>query len=104
MFTATFKHKGWTLMVDSKLNQVHVTKDQEFRVYDMPHQVCMVGQNVNHPEYVRIDFENTDEYLTFKFEENNFLVGDMWLEEEPGEYNGDEHLREFACHVFAEDS
>ena len=99
MFTATFTHQGWKMDVFAEQNIVNVHKDNVHRTYDMPHQICMVGQNKAHPDYVRIDFEDTDEYLVFKFEENNFLVGDIYRTGD----DEDDFVREFAMYVFGED-
>jgi hypothetical protein len=108
MFTAVFKHEDWLMEINSETNAVGVAKDGHTRTYDMPHQICMVGQNKNFPNYVRIDFEYTDEYLVFKFEENNFLVGDIYKTIEVNvlgtEVEEDVHVREFAMFVFGEDS
>ena len=109
MFISIFEHEDWKLVVNSLDNTVAVSKKgfDKTRFYDMPHQICMVGQNKNHPDYVRIDFEYTDEFLVFKFEENDFLVGDIYKTIEVTvlgtEMEEEEHVREFAMFVFGED-
>lgn len=76
----------WLLSLDDQVVQVFC--DGESRIYDIPEPV--------------IDFKTEDQYVfiyveggyyQFKFEDDMFLVGDFFD-------NDDEHVREFGCHVF----
>ena len=79
----------WLLSLDGQ--EVQVFCDGESRTYDIPEKV--------------IDFKVEDEYCfvyveggkfyQFKFEEDKFLVGDVFT-------NEGEHLDAFACHTFGE--
>jgi len=81
----------WHLTVNSD-NQLTVTKNGESRVYDLDYRTTKFDQN---NEYV---FLETDDggFYQFKFEENNFFVGDLFDKDGT-------HLDSVACHVFDEE-
>jgi len=71
---------------------VEVFCDGESRTYIIPEMIVKTEKKL---EYVFIYTENNKQYQ-FKFEEDKFLVGDIF------DMNG-EHLDTFASHVFGED-
>ena len=103
MFVATFIHEDWTMIVDSINDKITVGKKgfDEVRTYAIPEGIVGVSQTPEHPEYVRIDTpEESAKYYVFKFEVDNFLVGDIWLEGD----EEDAHFDNFASYVFGEDN
>lgn len=88
-------YKDWKMTVQED-GTVIVTKNGETRVYDIPEPILKAEQEKDYPEYVRIDVQdNQIGFYLFKFEENDFLVGDRWSEDNV-------HLGEYAMHVFGE--
>lgn len=79
------------LMTISYDNEVTVFCDGEKRVYDIPKPITNIKQS---DEYVYLHVEGNMIYQ-FKFEVDNFLVGDIYT-------NDGEHLDSFASHVFGE--
>ena len=90
------------MIVDSLNSRISVSKKgfDESRTYDIPEGIVGVSQTPEYPEYVRIDTpEESAKYYVFKFEIDNFFVGDIWLESD----EEDTHHDTFASHVFGED-
>jgi len=79
----------WLLALDGQ--QVQVFCDGESRTYDIPEKI--IDFKVE-DEYCFIYVEG-EKYYQFKFEEDMFLVGDVFT-------NDGEHLDAFACHTFGE--
>lgn len=86
------QYQDWQLDYDAVNGEISVTKDEETRVYDYKRPVESV---IHRGEYLML--VGAKEYLQFKFEVDNFLVGDIF------DAKTDEHVREFASHVFGED-
>jgi hypothetical protein len=88
------EYQGWTAELIGKI--LTITKDGESREYDIKQRNNGIeyAKGVN-PEYFIIRTIDDVFYYQFKFEENNFFVGDKY-------FNNDEHLGEFASHVFGE--
>lgn len=72
--------------------EIQVFCDGESRRYTISEKISKTNRNY---EYLYIFVEGGKVYQ-FKFEENKFLVGDVFHAE-------GEHLDSFACHVFGED-
>jgi len=79
----------WLLSLDGQ--EVQVFCDGESRMYDIPEKI--IDFKVE-DEYCFIYVEG-GKYYQFKFEEDKFLVGDIFT-------NEGEHLDAFACHTFGE--
>jgi hypothetical protein len=71
--------------------EVTVTKDNKSRIYDIPERITRIEHDT---EYVFLYVEGR-KFYQFKFEVNNFLVGDIFTNE--GEF-----LEAFACYDFEE--
>jgi len=82
----------WKLTIDFN-NQITVAKNKEKRVYDLKHKVIKVETG---DEYVYLEIEGGGFYQ-FKFEENSFLVGDLFDKDST-------HIDTVASHVFGEES
>jgi len=85
---------GFKVFSDGKINvQYEITLGgSEARVYQLNHLVESV---IHDEEYVYINMRDGNQ-LQFKFEENGFLVGDLY--DSDGMF-----ITEYACHVFLED-
>jgi len=88
------EYQGWTAELIDKV--LTITKDGESREYDIKQRNNGIeyAKGVS-PEYFIIRTTDDVFYYQFKFEEDNFFVGDKY-------FNNDEHLGEFASHVFGE--
>jgi hypothetical protein len=85
-------HDGLWLMEVYDDNNIIVTRSGESREYHLPGEIKKINQE---SEYVLFKMGNNHTYQ-FKFEYNDFLVGDI--------IDGDgDHVGEFAMHVFGED-
>ena len=103
MFVAIFEYEDWKMVVNSLDNTIAVSKKgfDETRFYDIPEGIEGVAQTREFPEYVRVDTpDESAKYYVFKFENDDFFVGDIWLEGD----EEDTHHEEFAMHVFGEES
>ena len=85
-----FNNERWLLSVDFD-NNVTVTCNGETRIYEIPKKILKIENN---SDYVFVYVEGKEMYQ-FKFEINNFLVGDIFTIE-------GEHIDSFASHVFGE--
>lgn len=87
-----FNKERWLMTIGFD-NKVSITCNGETREYSIPEPIT----NIEHDtEYVFLYVEGGNFYQ-FKFEVENFLVGDL--------FNKDgEHLNDFASHVFGEDN
>jgi len=95
METKEFAHEGWVMIVHAD-GTIKVTKDNETREYKISEPMSRIEQERDYPEYVRIDVQDDEiGYYLFKFEHDNFFVGDKWTEDNV-------HLTEYAMHVFGE--
>jgi len=83
----TINYNGWNMEI--KDTSVTVSKSGDTYVYDVPPYEAVKHEN----EYVF--FYMSDEMYQFKFEENNFLVGDVFDKDK-------EHVKVFANRIFAE--
>jgi len=72
--------------------EVTVTKDDESRMYSIPEPITRIEHDT---EYVFLYVESK-KFYQFKFEVDEFLVGDIFQED-------GEHIDSFASHVFNED-
>jgi len=91
--TYTDTNVRWLLSLDGQ--NVQVFCNGESRIYCIPNtEADTVINTKQENEYVFI-YTKGGNYFQFKFEVNNFLVGDIF------DKNG-EHLDTFACHVFGE--
>ena len=79
------------LMTISFDNEVTVFCNGEKRIYDIPKPIIDIKQDKEYV-YLRV---NDNMIYQFKFEVDNFLVGDIFE-------NDGEHLDSFASHVFGE--
>ena len=96
MKTKEFTHEGWQMIVHED-GTIKVTKDTETREYKISEPMSRIEQEKDYPEYVRIDVQDDEiGYYLFKFEFDNFFVGDKWTEDNV-------HLGEYAMHVFGEE-
>ena len=96
MKTKEIAHEGWQMIVHQD-GTVKVTKAGETREYQISEPMSKIEQEKDYPEYVRIDvLDDKIGYYLFKFEDNDFFVGDIWTEDNV-------HLGEFAMHVFGEE-
>lgn len=86
-----FNRERWLMSIDSE-NVVTVTCYGETRTYKIPERITKIEHDT---EYVFIYVEG-NKFYQFKFEEGNFLVGDIFTVE-------GEHIDSFASHVFGED-
>lgn len=100
MKTKTISYQNGTerwLMTVYEDGTITVTCNGETRNYKLSEPMSRIEQEKDYPEYVRIDvIDDEIGYYLFKFEFNNFFVGDKWTEENV-------HLGEFAMHVFGEE-
>jgi hypothetical protein len=87
-----YAYNNWKLNVNVTMGEVDVFCCYEQRGYQIPDRITKVEQE---QEYIFIYVENGD-YYQFKFEEGNFLVGDLFN-------NQGEFLECFASHVFGEE-
>jgi len=87
-----FWHKGWTIiLIDTSLI---VYKNEEQREYKIKEK----HNGLEHKEGEDYFYIRTEKgfYYQFKMEENDFLVGDKFKD-------NDEFITEFASHVFEEE-
>lgn len=84
---------GWKAELKGKT--LTISKDGEDRTYNIPQTNEGIEYDKSMPEYFIIRTRNF--YYNFKFEENNFFVGDKFT-------NNNEHASEFAQHVFGEEA
>lgn len=87
------EYQGWTAELIGKV--LTITKDGESREYDIKEKNYGIEYNEGE-ECFAIRTKGDGFYYHFKFEEDNFFVGDKYS-------NDDEHLGEFASHVFGEE-
>ena len=96
MKTKEIAYEGWQMIVHED-GTIKVTKDLETREYKISEPMSKIEQERDYPEYVRIDVRDDEiGYYLFKFEHENFFVGDKWSEDNV-------HLGEYAMHVFGEE-
>lgn len=86
-----FDKERWLMTVGFD-NEVVITCNGETRTYTIPEKIVKIQHDT---EYVFLYVEGK-KFYQFKFEENNFLVGDIFT-------NDGEHLDSFSCYVFGED-
>ena len=86
-----FNNERWLMTIGFD-NEVTVTCNGETRVYSIPEPITKIEHET---EYVYLYVEG-GKFYQFKFEVEDFLVGDIFTNE------GD-HIKEFASHVFGED-
>ena len=85
-------YEDWKMIIQSD-GQVEITKSNETRVYNIPEDIRDIVEEDN---YVFIYVDDSEiKFYQFKFELDNFLVGDSFDLE-------NEFLDSFACHVFGE--
>jgi len=89
-FTYVRGNERWIMSITPK-GLVTVVCNGEQREYDIVEPIINVWQE-NEYVYIHVGFDNV---YQFKFEENFFLVGDIYKE---GEF-----VDSFASHVFGED-
>lgn len=84
-------HNGWTVLFLGK--DLIVYKNGEQRTYKIKEK----NGGLEHKEGEDYFYIRTEKgfYYQFKFEENNFLVGDKFKD-------NNEHIGEYASHVFEE--
>jgi hypothetical protein len=90
-----FEYQDWVLVVDDNESTVEVNKDGETRVYDIKEKILRSEQDDEYPMYVDIFIEGGN-YYSFKFEDENALIGDIFNENE-------EHVESFAQYYFGEE-
>ena len=96
MKTKEFKYNNWQMIVHED-GTIEVTILGEVREYKISEPMSRIEQEKDYPQYVRIDVQDDKiGYYLFKFEDNDFFVGDIWTED-------NEHIEEFAMHVFGEE-
>ena len=86
-----FNNERWIITIGFD-NEVIVISNGERRTYTIPDKILKIQHDT---EYVLLYVEGY-KFYQFKFEINNFLVGDIFK-------NNGEHLDSFASHVFGED-
>ena len=87
----TIEYNGFKASLEGKV--LTVSKDGEEREYDIKQKNDGIEYDKTQPEYFFIRTKNF--YYNFKFEEDNLFVGDKFD-------NDNQHMDEFACHVFGE--
>ena len=86
-------YEDWKMIIQSD-GQVEITKSNETRVYNIPEDIRDIVEEDN---YVFIYVDDSEiKFYQFKFELDNFLVGDSFDLE-------NEFLDSFAYHVFGEE-
>ena len=85
-----FNQERWIMTIGFD-NEVTVIGNGEKRTYTIPEKILKIQHDT---EYVFLYVEGY-KFYQFKFEINNFLVGDIFK-------NNGEHLDTFASHVFGE--
>ena len=100
-FTFIRGKERWILVVypDGK---VEITCNGEQREYQIEEPILRVEQDEEYPEYVRMfveDEEYPEKFYQFKFEENYFLVGDIFYNSD----GDDDFIDSFAGWVFGEE-
>lgn len=92
-FIKEIHYQEWEMIVQQNGTLV-ITKCGETRTYDIPEIIRDVVEEDN---YVFIYVDDPEvKYYQFKFEDDDFLVGDTIDQE-------DEFINTFACHVFGEE-
>jgi len=86
-----FNQERWLMNIGFN-NEIKVICNGEMRTYTIPENITKIEHET---EYVFIYVED-NKFYQFKFEEGNFLVGDIFE-------NDGEHLDSFASFVFGED-
>jgi hypothetical protein len=82
-------YNGWQAIISGRT--LTVIKDGEQREYTLPEEPVKIEEQ---GEYFFIHTESF--YYSFKFEVDNFFVGDKFDHKE-------NHLGEIACHVFGDE-
>lgn len=91
-----FEHKDWVLVVDDNESTVEINKDGETRVYEIKEKILRSEQDDEYPMYVDVFVEGGN-YYSFKFEDENALIGDIFNENE-------EYVESFAQYYFGEEN